>query len=69
MRSDSFKNVTYKLFIYKSFELYIYIYIYKQDLTLNNLQGLILYQTQSTNFKNHIHLIYICINRTWLELK
>ena len=42
MSSGSFKNdVTYKLFTYK---LYIYK---KQDLTLNCLQGLICYKTQS----------------------
>ena len=39
IRSDSFKNnVAYKLFVYRS---YIYIYIYKQNLELNNLQRLI----------------------------
>ena len=35
--NDSFKNeVSYKLFVYKS-----YIYMYKQDLVLNNHKGLI----------------------------
>ena len=34
MSSDSFKNFTYKLFVCKS-------YIYKQELALNNPQGLI----------------------------
>ena len=41
--SDSFKNkITSKLFIYNS-------NMYKQDLALNNQQGLIYHTTQSTN--------------------
>ena len=42
MSSGSFKNVIYKLFI----NLIYSIYMHKQDLTLNNLQGLIFYKTQ-----------------------
>ena len=50
MSSNSSKNdITYELFIYKSYVIYIYIYIYiyKEDLVLNNQQGLIYYKTQS----------------------
>ena len=39
-----FKNVFYKLFVYKS---YIW-YMYKPNLALNNLQGLICHKTQPT---------------------
>ena len=54
------KNVTCKLFIYKS---YILIYIYKQDLALNNLQGLICHQTKQNQIKffaqnSVLHLLY-----------
>ena len=44
MSTGSFKNnITYKLlFAYESY----YIYMYKQDLALNNPQGLICYKTQ-----------------------
>ena len=43
MSSGLFKNnVTYKLFAYKSYM----IYIYQDDLALNNLQGLIWHKTQ-----------------------
>ena len=46
MSSDSFKNdVTDKLFTYKSY----IIYMYKQDLVLNNPQELICHKTQTTN--------------------
>ena len=37
MSSNSFKNVSYKLFVDK----YYIWYMYKQHLALNNLQGLI----------------------------
>ena len=40
MSSGLFKNVIYKLCIYKS-------YMYKEDLVLNNLQGLICHKTKS----------------------
>ena len=47
MSSGLFKNVTYKLLVYKS---YIFdICMYKQDLALNNKQGLICYKTQPSN--------------------
>ena len=42
MSSGLLKNENYKLF-YKS---YVYIYIYKLDLALNTLQGLICQETQ-----------------------
>ena len=46
MSTCSFKNVTYKLF----YKLYMFdIDMYKQDLGLNNLQGLICHKTQLIN--------------------
>ena len=51
IKSGWFKNVTNKPFVYK---LCIFnIYMYKQDLALNNLQGLICQKNttkQPTNF-------------------
>ena len=41
MNSGLFKNVKYKLFLNKSYSEYIY----KQDLALNNLKGLIYHKT------------------------
>ena len=41
MISGSFKNVYFKPFIYKSYD------IYKEDLALNNLQWLICYKNQT----------------------
>ena len=35
----------------------IYIYIYKQDLTLNNLQGLVYHKNQPNNLKKNTQLI------------
>ena len=40
------KIATYKLFVYKS---YIYVYMYKTHLALNNRQGLIWRKPQPTN--------------------
>ena len=37
------------------------MYIYKQDLALNNLQGLICHNTQPTNQLNNPISLYICI--------
>ena len=49
MNSYSFKNnVTYKLFIYKSYIYIIYIEMNNKYLALNNLQGLICHKTQPT---------------------
>ena len=46
MSSDSFKNnVTYKLFVYKSYKMF------KQDLALNNSQGLICHKTQPNHYQ------------------
>ena len=46
MSSGSFKNdVTYKLFVYKSYIFNTYEFMYKQNLALNNLQELICYKT------------------------
>ena len=45
MSAGSFNNVIYKLFT----NLRYSIYMYKQDLALNDLQGLICYKTQPTN--------------------
>ena len=54
MNPSLFRNVTYKLFIYK---LYIYIYIDKQDLALKSQQGLICYKTQPIiNISGTCHL-------------
>ena len=47
MSSNSFKDVIYHP-EFANYVFYIYIYIYKQDLTLNNLQGLICHKTQPT---------------------
>ena len=49
MNSGSLKNVTYKLSICK-----LCIFMYKQDLALNNLQGLICQKTQQTNLTWHV---------------
>ena len=50
MGYNSFKNyVTDKSFTYKY--IYIYIYINKQDLTLNNPQGLICHETPQNQTK------------------
>ena len=42
MSSESFKNATSKLFVYKS-------YLDKHDLALDNLQGLICHKNKPTN--------------------
>ena len=47
IRSDSFENLTEKLFLYKLFMFKMYTS--KQDLALYNLQGLISHKTK-TNF-------------------
>ena len=44
-RSDLFKKVTNKPFVYKSYIQYIY----KEDLVLNNKQGVIYHKTLPTN--------------------
>ena len=47
---------------------YIYIYIYiKQDLILNNLQGLISCKTQQTNQLNRIVLSFTILETILLE--
>ena len=56
MSSGLFKDVIYKLCVYKS-------YTYKEDLALNNLQGLICHKNLSTKhnkrqLKFHQALIY-----------
>ena len=43
MSSGLFKNVTYKLFVDKSY--IVDIYMYEQNLALNNLQRLIYHKT------------------------
>ena len=67
MSSGLFKNVIYKLFNYKSCA---HVHVYKQDLALNNLQGLICYKTQPNQTKlfllnnctlKEIQFIYIYI--------
>ena len=42
MSSDSFKNIIYKMCL----EIIYIIYIYKEDLALNNLQWLIYHKAQ-----------------------
>ena len=49
MNYDLFKNVTYKVFAYKSYIMYVCMY--KKDLALNNLQGLICHKTQPITHK------------------
>ena len=41
MSFESLKNVINKLFVYKS-----YVFMYKEDVSLNNLQGLICHKTE-----------------------
>ena len=50
MSSDSFKNVIDKLCVYKA-----YNNMYKEDLVLNNLQGLICHKTQLNQI-----IIFVC---------
>ena len=56
MSTGSFKNVTYKLFVYTS---HIW-YICKQNLALNNLQWLICHKIQPNQIQ-YIQYIYIYI--------
>ena len=51
MSSELFKNNIYNQHIHLQITnyIYIYIYIYKQDLALNNSQGLICHKMQPTN--------------------
>ena len=42
MNSSTFKNVIYKM----SIEIIFFVYMYKEDLALNNLQWLICHKTQ-----------------------
>ena len=80
IRSGSFKNVNYKLFVYNAYILYMH----KQVLTLNNLHGLICHKTKQTKatklvfhslfisvlaniisvFLNTLHIICIWSNKT-----
>ena len=46
MISNQLKMLTYKLFVYIYSFIYL-IYMYEQELALNNLQGLICHETQS----------------------
>ena len=46
MISGSFKNIIYKIYLQIIYIQHKYIYVYKQDLALNNLQGLICHKTQ-----------------------
>ena len=50
VNSGSFKNVIYKICIYYSY----LIYMYKEDLALNNLLGLICHKIQPTS-KESLH--------------
>ena len=48
MSSGSFKNVTYRLFVCKSY-IFDLFNMHEQDLALNYLQGFICDKTQPTN--------------------
>ena len=50
MSSGAFKNINYKLLVYK-------FYIYKDDLVLNNLQRLVYNKTQPTQSPDQIELL------------
>ena len=55
--SGSFKNLIYKMYL----QIIYLVYMYKEDLALNNQQLLICHKTKP----NRIYLIYICIKRIW----
>ena len=57
MSSCTLKNVNYKVFIYKS--CIFNSYMCKQDLALNNPQGLICYKTQPNQIIVHLNL-HVC---------
>ena len=59
MSSDSLKNVIYKMCL----EIMYLIYLYKKDLALNNLQGLMCHKTKSNKAKLPTHLWWQ--NSTW----
>ena len=54
MNSGSFANVIYKMCLQIMYIFNIYIYMYKEDLELNNLQWLICHKTQV----NHLSCYY-----------
>ena len=61
--SGSFNNVIEKLCLKITYIQHIYsIYMYKEDLALNNLQWLICYETQPNQI---LYIQYICIKRIW----
>ena len=51
MNSGSFKDITNKLFVYKSYILNIYV---KQDLALNYLQGLVAIKHNQETIRYHL---------------
>ena len=54
MSTDLFKNVIYKMCL----EITYLIYMYKEDLTLNNLQWLICYRTKLNQTKSYLIYMY-----------
>ena len=60
MRSDSSKNIINKMCV----EIIYLIYMYKEDLTLNNLPWLICHKNQ-TKPNQILYIQYICIKRIW----
>ena len=59
-------NVTNKLFIYKSYVFYIYMY--KQDLALNNQQVLICHKTQQTYKQLFMSTSNKCDWKVWTHI-
>ena len=51
--SGSFKNIVYKMCL----QIIYLIYVYKENLALNNLQWLIYHKTNPTKYE------YTCLNR------
>ena len=59
MGSGLFKNVIFKICLEIIYYIYIYIYIIKKDLALNNLQWLICHKTKLNHIKYYMHKLYI----------
>ena len=56
MSSSSFENVTHEMSLQN-------IYMYKEDLALNNLKWLICRKTQLNQTIYILYVLYICIKR------
>ena len=65
------------LFTSHKYYIYIYIYIYKQDLILNDLQGMIFHKTQSHIYISCLPILSLirssirmsCLTLGWNEFK